>query len=67
MPIPPWEMATEERWFEDYPPGAQFTSREILVEEAEILEFAGRYDPQPMHIDPAAAALGRFGGLIASG
>jgi acyl dehydratase len=32
-----------------------------------ILEFACRYDPQTMHTDPAAAARGFFGGLIASG
>lgn len=37
------------------------------VSEAEILSFAGAYDPQWFHIDPAAAAEGRFGGLIASG
>ena len=30
-------------------------------------EAAGRYDPQAMHTDPAAAAAGRFHGLIASG
>jgi len=55
------------RYFEDYTPGAVFTSGAIAVSEAEIIEFARRYDPQPMHIDPAAAAAGRFGGLIASG
>ena len=67
MHTPSAEIPTEERWFEDYPPGAVFTSREITVGEAEILEFARRYDPQPMHTDPAAARQGRFGGLIASG
>ncbi|HVH76803.1 MAG TPA: MaoC family dehydratase [Stellaceae bacterium] len=61
------EIPTEERCFEDYPPGAVFTSREIAVTEAEILEFARRYDPQPMHTDPMAAREGRFAGLIASG
>ncbi len=38
---------------------------EFTVEE--ILEFANRFDPQPFHIDEAAATAGRFGGLIASG
>lgn len=33
----------------------------------EILEFAGRFDPQPFHTDPDAAAESPFGGLIASG
>jgi len=56
-----------ERYFEDYPPGAVFTSGAIPVSEAEIIGFARRYDPQAMHTDPAAAARGHFGGLIASG
>jgi acyl dehydratase len=33
----------------------------------EILEFAERFDPQPFHIDEAAALASPFGGLIASG
>src|SRR6266436_4085410 len=57
----------EERYFEDYIPGAVFEYGEIRVDEAEILEFARRFDPQDMHVDPEAAARGRFGGLIASG
>jgi acyl dehydratase len=56
-----------ERYFEDYAPGAVFTSDAIAVSEAEIIDFARRYDPQPMHTDPEAARSGRFGGLIASG
>jgi acyl dehydratase len=58
---------TEERYFEDYIPGAVFEYGEIRVDEAEILEFARRFDPQDMHVDPEAAKRGRFGGLIASG
>ena len=56
-----------ERYFEDYPPGAVFEGGAIAVTEAEILEFARKYDPQAMHTDPEAAARGYFGGLIASG
>ena len=56
-----------ERYFEDYQPGAVFTSGAIRVSEAEIVDFARRWDPQTMHTDPEAAAKGRFGGLIASG
>ena len=55
-----------ERYFEDYPPGAVFEGGGIAVTEAEILELAGKYDPQAMHTDPGAAARGYFGGLIAS-
>lgn len=39
----------------------------VSVTEADIVRFAEAFDPQPMHLDPGAAALGRFGGLIASG
>jgi acyl dehydratase len=55
------------RYFEDYPVGAIFTGGPVKVSEAEILDFARRYDPQPMHVDKAAAERGQFGGLIASG
>ncbi|MGR8918192.1 MAG: MaoC family dehydratase [Gammaproteobacteria bacterium] len=39
----------------------------MTLDEAEIVEFAERYDPQPFHIDRAAAAESFFGGIIASG
>lgn len=35
--------------------------------EAEIIDFAGAYDPQSFHVDPSAARASHFGGLIASG
>jgi acyl dehydratase len=60
-------VPAEDRYFEDYVPGSVFEYGEIGVSEAEIIEFARRFDPQDMHVDPAAAARGRFGGLIASG
>ena len=57
----------EDRWFEDYTPGAVYEFGGIEVTEAAIIDFARRFDPQPMHVDAAAAARGNFGGLIASG
>ena len=60
-------MPEDDRYFEDYLPGSVFEYGEIRVEEAEIVEFARRYDPQLIHIDRDAAASGPFGGLIASG
>src|SRR4051794_12307010 len=33
----------------------------------EIVAFATQFDPQPFHVDEAAAAAGPFGGLVASG
>ena len=56
-----------ERYFEDYTPGTVSTSGMMPVSEADIIDFARRYDPQAMHTDPEAAAGGPFGGLIASG
>ena len=55
------------RYFEDYPPGAVFTAGAMAVSEADIIDFARKYDPQAMHTDPEAASRGQFGGLIASG
>ncbi len=60
-------VSAEDRWFEDYLRGSVFEYGDIRVTEAEIIEFARRYDPQYIHIDRAAAADGPFGGLIASG
>jgi acyl dehydratase len=56
-----------DRWFEDFLPGARYELGHISVTEPEIIDFARRFDPQPMHVDPEAAARGHFGGLIASG
>jgi len=56
-----------DRHFEDFVPGAVFEYGEIPVSEAEIVEFARRFDPQYIHVDRAQAAQGPFGGLIASG
>jgi acyl dehydratase len=60
-------LPAEDRYFEDYIPGMVCEYGKIAVSEAEILEFARRFDPQDMHVDPEAAARGRFEGLIASG
>jgi acyl dehydratase len=56
-----------DRYFEDYVPGAVCVYGDIAMTEAEIVEFATRYDPQPMHTDAAFSRRGPFGGLIASG
>ena len=55
------------RYFEDYVPGLVVECGSFTVSEAEIIDFARRYDPQPFHVDPEAAARGPFGGIIASG
>jgi len=57
----------DDRYLEDYIPGAIHQFGEIPVTEKEIIEFAKRYDPQDFHADPVKASQSRFGGLIASG
>jgi acyl dehydratase len=56
-----------ERWFEDYVVGTMAEHGTVVVDEAELLDFGRRFDPQPFHVDAEAAARGPFGGLIASG
>lgn len=56
-----------ERWFEDYVTGDVHQLGTFSVTEDDIVAFARRYDPQPMHVDPEAAKATHFGGLIASG
>jgi acyl dehydratase len=57
-----------ELYFEDLHPGMKFNSnRSYEVTAEEIKEFAARYDPQPFHMDEAAATDTFFKGLAASG
>jgi acyl dehydratase len=55
------------RYFEDFAEGQVYELGEATVSEAEILEFAQRFDPQSFHIDREAAKRSMYGGLIASG
>lgn len=55
------------RFLGDFSLGETFDLGEITVTEAEIIAFARQYDPQPFHVDPAAAAHSAYGGIIASG
>jgi len=57
----------DQRFFEDYIAGATHEFGSIAVDQAEVIDFARRYDPQPFHTDPEAARKSAFGGLIASG
>jgi acyl dehydratase len=56
-----------DRYLEDYLPGTTSEHGPILVDRNEVLEFAGRYDPQAFHVDPEAAGAGPVKGLNASG
>jgi acyl dehydratase len=52
---------------EDLQAGMEFPFGRWPMTEEDIISFAKVFDPQPMHIDPEAAAAGMFGGIIASG
>ena len=60
-------VARDQRHFEDYPVGSVAQYGPIVVDEAEVIEFGRRFDPQDFHNDPVKAAKSPFGGVIASG
>lgn len=47
--------------------GQRFVSATHLMDEARMKSFAAEFDPQPFHLDDAAARQGFFHGLAASG
>ncbi|WP_254532954.1 MaoC family dehydratase [Natrinema gelatinilyticum] len=55
------------RYFEDIEVGTTRELGDYHVTSEEIIEFAEQYDPQPFHLDAAAAAESAFGELVASG
>jgi acyl dehydratase len=67
MSAPDFAVPIDQRYFEDYIVGSSYEYGTAAVDEREVLAFAKQFDPQPMHVDPVAAAQGPFGGLIASG
>lgn len=67
MNLSSFSVSIENRYFEDYEPGAVFEFGAITVGEADIIEFARRFDPQIFHTDPQGAKHTMHGGLIASG
>jgi acyl dehydratase len=54
-------------WWEDFEVGERSEMGRHTFNEKEIVEFAQQFDPQPFHLDAAAAAQTPFGGLVASG
>ncbi len=55
------------QWLEDIELGNRIELGAWRMDEAEMLAFARKYDPQLFHIDPVAAAQSHFGGIVASG
>ena len=58
---------TPKLYWEDFKAGAVAVYGPRLVTREEIVAFASEFDPQPMHLDEAAAAGTLLGGLGASG
>jgi len=54
-------------WFDDLALGTRFKSASKLVTREEIKRFASEFDPQPYHLDEAAAEQTPLKGLAASG
>src|SRR5947209_19591327 len=54
-------------WFDDLALGMRFKSAEKLVTREDIKRFAAEFDPQPYHLDEAAAEKTALQGLAASG
>lgn len=54
-------------YLDDLAVGDQFKSGEHAMDETQITTFAAQFDPQPFHMDDAAARTTLFGGLAASG
>lgn len=58
---------TGERYLDDFAVGEVFTTAGYTFTDADIIDFALRFDPQPFHLDVQAASRSPYGGLIASG
>lgn len=55
------------RYWEDFKVGEVEQIGGRRVDKEEVIAFAKQYDPQPFHVDEAAAKQSMYGGLIASG
>src|SRR5262245_2918484 len=53
------------KYFEDLEADVWHDNGTYEMTEAEIIEVAERWDPQPFHVDAVAAAGTAFGGLVA--
>src|SRR5215207_5377672 len=60
-------MITPLASFDELSVGQEFAFGSFRMDLEDILDFARRYDPPPLHVEAAAAAAGPFGGIIASG
>jgi acyl dehydratase len=56
-----------EYYLDDFAPGQKFKTSRVKVDKEKIFAFAKEFDPQPYHLDEAAAQKSPFQGLAASG
>jgi acyl dehydratase len=62
------ERLVSDLWHcEDYSEGQVVDLGEYHVSKDELLDFAREFDPQPFHLDEAAAQASPLGGLATSG
>ncbi|HEY7664835.1 MAG TPA: MaoC family dehydratase [Xanthobacteraceae bacterium] len=59
--------AQQRLYLDDLEVGRRFVSRAHELDAAQIKAFAAQFDPQPFHLDEAAAQHTLFAGLAASG
>jgi acyl dehydratase len=60
-------MPPQPCYFEDLVVGQEYSCGTTSVDLAAIKAFAAAFDPQPFHLDEAAARASIFGRLVASG
>lgn len=58
---------THKTYYEDFLVGAKYELGEHTFDQDDMIAFAERFDPQPVHVDPQAAKHTPYGGLVASG
>ncbi len=59
--------SVDKIYYEDCEPGLIVRAGSITLSEADIIDFAGQWDPQPFHTDPQSPTNVVFGGHAASG
>jgi acyl dehydratase len=61
------DLTASAPYFDDMPLGTKFATKGSTITEDAIIQYGLLYDPQPFHIDRAAAKKSIFGALVASG
>src|ERR1700689_1841723 len=60
------DLRMTDRYLEDFAVGQTYGSGRFQIDEKRIKSFASEFDPQPFHLDAAAAQRTMFQGLVAS-